>query len=79
MDSKEKAIEKILEKMRTLPEWMQKGVYWLIDNIDLADEMCKGEKLSQAQIEEYIQTAKERRDCVLWILTLYKQQTDKEK
>ncbi|MCQ5130442.1 hypothetical protein NE562_12285 [Butyricicoccus faecihominis] len=65
--------------MRTLPEWMQKGVYWLIDNIDLADEMCKGEKLSQAQIEEYIQTAKERRDCVLWILTLYKQQTDKEK
>ena len=79
MDSKEKAIEKILEEMRTLPDWMQKGVYWLIDNIDLADEMCKGEKLSQAQIEEYIQTAKERRDCVLWILTLYKQQTDKEK
>lgn len=66
MRDKEKISEEIMKKLRALPEDKQRGVCWLLDNIELADEMCRGDKMTQEETDEFIKSTREKKITLVW-------------
>lgn len=77
MCDKEKMIEEIMKKLRALPGDEQKGACLLLNNIELADEMCRGEKMTQEAVDEFIKSTREKKDYVGLALILCKNEIDK--
>lgn len=49
----------------------------MIANIDFVEALTEGEKMSEIEVEKFIQIAKEKKDDLALCLVLYKQQKDK--
>lgn len=71
-------IAKMMDKIKELPEEMQRSFCWVIKHIEIVDELVQGEKLSQKEMKELIQNALEREDYIMILILLYKESYDKE-
>ncbi len=72
-NEKEQAIQRIAEQVKALPDEMQRAICWLVRNIDIADQLAEGEKLTEAEIERLTQTALANKDYIMLALLLYQQ------
>ena len=79
MNDKEEQTSHIEELIQTLPEEMQKAICRLIQNIEIADRLSEGEKMTDAEIEQFTQATLERKDYILLALVKYKQYKDQRK
>jgi len=77
MNEKDLNIEYIMKQIRSLSEMEQKAICWLIRNIEIADHLTKGEKISEMEIRRLMQAAIEKDDYTLLALVLYKKNKDK--
>lgn len=69
--------EEFEEILNAFPQKMRNAVYWMIANIDFVEALTEGEKMSEIEVEKFIQSAKEKEDDLALCLILYKQQKDK--
>lgn len=44
MKEKDEQIKNIVEQIKTLPDEMQKAIYWLIQNIEIADQLSEAQE-----------------------------------
>ncbi len=51
-----------------LPEDAQHAVCWLLDNFDLAAELCRHSDMTEDEIEKYKTAAREKDDYLLLVL-----------
>ena len=68
----------MVEALNALPEEKRRAIYWIIDHIDFAEQITEREKLSEAETEALIASAKEKNDNLMWALLIYKQQKDRK-
>ncbi len=73
MKEREEQIKNIEELIKALPDEMQKAICWLIQNIEIADQLSRGERMADEQIEQFTQRALDRKDYVMLALVKYKQ------
>ena len=73
MKEKDEQIKNIVEQIKALPDEMQKAIYWLIQNIEIADQLSEGTRMTDEEIEQFTQRALARRDYVMLVLIKYKQ------
>lgn len=76
MKEREEQIKNIEELIKALPDEMQKAICWLIQNIEIADQLSEGERMTDEQIEQFTQRALDRKDYVMLALVKYKQSKD---
>ena len=77
MSEKEFNAQDLEKKIRSLPEMEQKAMCWLISNIEIAEQLAAGEKMTEGEVKRLTQTAIEKKDYVLLALVLYKENKDK--
>lgn len=73
MKEREEQIKNIEELIKALPDEMQTAICWLIQNIEIADQLSRGERMADEQIEQFTQRALDRKDYVMLALVKYKQ------
>ena len=76
MDEREIRIKYFIEQFRTLPIEIQRAINWVIENIDLVDEMSQGRKFTRDEISLFTQRALEMNDYIMLAIVLYKQSKD---
>ena len=76
MDEREIRIKHFIEQFKTLPNEVQRAINWIIENIDLVDEMSQGRKFTQEEISLFTQNALEMNDYIMLAMVLYKQSKD---
>lgn len=76
MNEKEQRLKYIKERMEALPSEVQRAIGWIIENIDLVNEMSQGEKLTKEEIAMLTQMALDKNDYILLAIVLYKQNKD---
>lgn len=69
-------MEDFIEKLEKLTPKKQTAICWLMENTEIADELCKGKKLTKEQIERYTKYAEEKDDYLFLLLVKYKQMKD---
>lgn len=79
MDNKERKLELLEEKIKNMPEFEQKAVCWVINNIEIAEVMSKGRRIPKDKIELLVKSAREKNDYALLGLVLYKETKDEMK
>ena len=72
MIKKELSVKNLEKQIRSLPEIEQKAICWLINNIEIAEQLAEGEKMTEGEIKRLTQTAIEKDDYVMLALVLYK-------
>lgn len=70
-----KAFEETIE---ALPQAMKNAIGWIMENIDIANQLAEGKKMSNEEVESLIKRAKEKNDYLMLGLVLYKQSKDNE-
>ncbi len=68
----------LIEKLNKLSPEMQKTIFWLADNINLANRICRGKALPKEKWEEYIAYVTTNRDNLGIALLAYKHIKDEE-
>lgn len=76
MREKEQKIKYIEEQIKTLPREAQKVISWLVENIDLVNQMLEGEKFTKEEITKFTHKALETKDYIMLVMVLYKQNKD---
>lgn len=66
-------IEILMEDMKRLPPNAKNAMIWLIENIDIVNEITGGEGLTPEAAEKYQKIALEKEDFVMWGLIQYQQ------
>lgn len=75
----DKRTEKFFGDFQSLsPEW-QAVFVWMIQNIDLVDQLVDSPSYDLAELEADLKTALERRDFLLAGILLYKREADKQR
>ncbi|MGI6013254.1 MAG: hypothetical protein ACOX7K_03075 [Oscillospiraceae bacterium] len=75
----DKRTEKFFGDFQSLsPEW-QAVFVWMIQNIDLVDQLVDSPSYDLAELEADLKTALERRDYLLADILLYKREADKQR
>lgn len=77
MENREQIIKGIIKNFKGLTQEKQNAVYWLIANIDIVDELAKGEKIPDDEMASLIDKAMNKKDDAMLMLLLYKQIKDK--
>ena len=77
MAEKGEQSEQIWELLQALPVERQKAVCWLVKNIDIADRLSEGGKMTSEEIEELTQRALDIKDDIMLALEKYKQAKDR--
>lgn len=78
MKEKEEQNKNIEELIQALPDEMQSAICWLIHNIEIADQLSEGERMTDEEIERLTQRALDRKDYVMLALVKYKQTKDQK-
>ena len=76
MDENKQKIDQIEEKLKKMPKKAQRAILWMFANLDVADQLIEGEKLSETELRAIMEAALEKEDYLLLALTLYKQAKD---
>ena len=71
-------LEKLRAKLEQVPEEIRNAVYWLVNNINLANQLTE-EPMKPQMLEKYIMEAKTEKDYLLLVLLLYQQDRDKSR
>lgn len=61
-------IKTLLDEIAELPEEMQRAVIWALRHWELVEWLCKEPKMSSEEIKELKMAAKEKNDCLLFVL-----------
>lgn len=72
MNNKEQDIKGLIKEIELLSIKAQKAIYWLIQNIELVEQITKGEKIQKLVLEKYIEQAIDQEDYFLLALLVYK-------
>lgn len=76
MDENKQKIDQIEEELKKMPKKAQRAILWMFANLDVADQLIEGEKLSETELRAIMEAALEKEDYLLLALTLYKQAKD---
>ncbi len=66
-------VDKLMADMNRLPLKAKDAMIWLIENIDIVNEITDGENLTPEAAEKYQKIALEKEDFVMWGLIQYQQ------
>ena len=66
-------IDRLMEDIKRLPPKAKDAMIWLIENIDIVNEITGGESLTPETAEKYQKIALEKEDLVMWGLIQYQQ------
>lgn len=78
MNKSEQRIEALEKSIKALPEAMQKAICWMIKNIDIVEQLAEGEVMTEIDVEQFTQSAIEKKDYLMLALVLYKQIKDRD-
>lgn len=76
MDEKEQHITNIMEQVKGLTYEEQKGVCWLIQNIDIIDQIITEKKMTTEEKEEFIHLIMEEKNYNMLSMLLHNQSKD---
>lgn len=79
MNKGEERIKRIKEKFKDLPAFEQKAFCWLVEHLDLANEMSQEKSFTKEEIDKYTRLAYESKDYALLALITYIEVKDKSK
>ena len=74
--NKKELIQDLIEKVNQLPPEIQTAFWWIVENLDFVNELCKGEKMQENIIDDLAQKALEKEDYLLFLLIQYKKIKD---
>lgn len=78
MNESEQRIEALEKLIKALPEAMQNAICWMIENIDIVNQLAEGEAMTEMEVEQFTQSAIEKKDYLMLALVLYKQIKDRD-
>lgn len=72
----------LIEKLNKLSPEMREVVFWMTDNIDFVDRVCRGKAIPKERWERYMELAIIKEDnlgIALLVFKLMKDKSDKER
>ena len=66
--NKNRKIWAILEEIDKWPKEMQRAMIWALRHWKLVEWLCKEPKMTSEEIDEMIMQAREKKDCLLFVL-----------
>lgn len=67
----------LIEKLNKLSPEMREIVFWMIDNIDFVNRICRGKAMPQEKWENYMELAITKEDNLGIALLVFKHMKDK--
>lgn len=72
----EEKYKTLISIYQTLPSEMQCAVLWVVEHIDVVDDLAQGERAPEKEIEDLIQKEIEKENYLFAVLLIYKRVYD---